>query len=181
MALALGSLGLAWLNLWATPFVWWVTAVSGMALLLAAGGTGLRRFPRWRFLTAPFGHIALAVTVPVLLVGLAWTLLAGSESLAFYLSLAASWWLGGLTLLLMAGRMRMQTLVWATAVTFPIALWLTMRPLFLFLRLMRAGLAWVGCCWPLSTLAWLRSAVGWMMSSGRWRAERPLSWGRCWW
>lgn len=146
VALALGSLGLAWLNLWAAPFVWWVTAVSGMALLLAAGGTGLRRFPRWRFLTAPFGHIALAVTVPVLLVGLAWTLLAGSESLAFYLSLAASWWLGGLTLLLMAGRMRMQTLVWATAVTFPIALWLTMRPLF-FVSEIDAG--WFGLGWLL--------------------------------
>ena len=67
---------------------------------------------------------------PRMLVGVGWSLLVGGDSLAFYLSLAASWWLGGLTMLVMVPRLRMQTLVWATAVTFPIAIWLTMKPLF---------------------------------------------------
>ncbi|MFO7683507.1 MAG: hypothetical protein R6X34_26030, partial [Chloroflexota bacterium] len=146
VALALGSLTLAGLNLLGVPVEWWLTAVTTVTFGLAAAGEGLPRRTRWQFLAAPFGHIALAVAVPAMLVGAAWSVLVGGSSFAFYLSLAASWWLGGLTLLVMTRRLRLQTLVWATALTFPIALWLTMRPLF---AVWQVAVAWFGLGWLL--------------------------------
>ncbi|MCP4361072.1 MAG: hypothetical protein GY796_23945 [Chloroflexi bacterium] len=146
VALAIGSLVLSLLNLLGVPVAWWLTAVTGIALSLAAANEGLRPFRRWRFLAVPFGHMALATAVPVMLVGIAYSLLVGGSAFAFYLSLAASWWLGGLALLLMTRRYRLQTLVWATAVTFPIALWLTMRLLFFVWQI---DVAWYGLGWLL--------------------------------
>ncbi|MBE2221882.1 MAG: hypothetical protein IAF02_10095 [Anaerolineae bacterium] len=146
VALAVGSVTLASLNLWHVPVEWWLTAVTGITFCLASVGFGLQHTRRWQFLKAPFGHIALAGSVPTMLVGLSWAVLVGGDSLAFYLSLAASWWLGGLTMLVMIPRLKMQTLVWATAVTFPVALWLTMRPLFFNWQV---DMAWFGLGWLL--------------------------------
>lgn len=160
VALALGSLLLSLLNLGGVGVDWWVTAVTSFALGLAIISEMTRRrldqSPRldqskspqrhWHFLAVPFGQIALIVTVPVMLVGMLYSLLVGDGAFAFYLSLAASWWLGGLTLLLMTRRYHMQTLVWATAVSFPIALWLTMRLLF---SLWQVDVAWYGLGWLL--------------------------------
>jgi len=146
VALALGSVTLASLNLWGVAFEWWVTAVTGITFCLATSGYVLKQIKRWQFLRVPFGHVALVVAVPTLLVGILWSLLVGGDSLAFYLSLAASWWLGGLTMLVMVPRLRMRTLVWATAVTFPIALWLTMRPLFFSWQV---DMGWAGLGWLL--------------------------------
>ena len=152
VALALGSCLLAGLNLLNVPVEWWLTAVTGLALFLAVASEGLRRTQRrWHFLAVPFGQMALLLTVPVMLVGVVYSLLVGGSRLAFFLSLATSWWLGGLTMLVMLRRYRLQTLVWATAVTFPIALWLTMRVLFFDWQI---DAAWYALGWLLLTPAY---------------------------
>ncbi len=147
VALAGGSLILAGLNLRHVPPVWWQTAVILVALSLALLGEGRRYLPqRLRFLAVPFGQMALLLTVPTLIIGLVWGLWAGGPTIAYYAALAASWWGGGFTLLIMTRRYRLQTLVWATALTFPIAMWLAQRVLFVV--------------WPIDA-AWY--ALGWLL------------------
>jgi hypothetical protein len=147
VALAGGSLVLAGLNWWGAPMVWWQTAVIAVAFSLAILTEGRRFLPqRLRFLAVPFGQMALLLTVPTLIVGLAWGLWVGGQSLAFYTALAASWWGGGLTLLIMTRRYRLQTLVWATALCFPVAAWLAQRVLMVV--------------WPVD-VAWY--ALGWLL------------------
>ena len=132
VALAMGSLLLSILNILGVPVAWGLTAVTSLTLGFAILSEGIRRQQReaWQFIGVAFGHIALVASAPIMIVGLGWATLVGGESLSFYLSLALSWWFGGLTLLIMNNHYRMQTLTWGVAITFPIAIWLTMNPLF---------------------------------------------------
>ncbi|MCB8982310.1 MAG: hypothetical protein H6659_00635 [Ardenticatenaceae bacterium] len=147
VALAGLSLVSAGLNWWGVPAVWQQTAVILVAFSLAVLNEGLRLRPsRLRFLAIPFGQMALLLTAPTLILGLVWGLWAGGPSLAYYAALAASWWGGGLTLLIMTRRYRLQTMVWATALTFPVAIWMAQRVLFVI--------------WPVD-VAWY--ALGWLL------------------
>lgn len=132
VALALGSLLLSILNIVGVPVEWGLTAVTAFTLGLASSHEAIRRWQNdtWHFMGIAFGHIALVISAPMMIVGLGWATLVGGSSLSFYLSLAISWWCGGFTLLLMNNRYRLQTLTWAVALSFPIAIWLTMNPLF---------------------------------------------------
>ena len=157
VALALGSCLLAGLNLWNVSPSWWLTAVTGLALFLASANEALRRtVGRWRFLAVPFGHMALLFSVPVMLVGIVYYLVGSVGEFAYFMSLAACWWLGGLTMLVMLRRYRLQTLLWATAVTFPIALWLTMRLLFFIWEI---DAAWYALGWLLLAPAYFGAAA----------------------
>ena len=132
VALASGSLLLSILNMLGVPMEWGLTAVTSLTLGFAIISEGIRRQQQEarQFMGVAFGHIALVASAPIMMVGLGWELLVGGASLSFYLSLALAWWFGGLTLLIMNNRYRMQTLTWGAALSFPIAIWLTMNPLF---------------------------------------------------
>ncbi|MBK8935153.1 MAG: hypothetical protein IPM76_23130 [Chloroflexi bacterium] len=73
-----------------------------------------------------------------------------------YAALAASWWIGGLTLLIMTRRYRMQTLVWVTALCFPVAVWLAQRVL---MTLWPVDVAWYALGWLLLAPFYLGAAV----------------------
>ena len=157
VALAGVSLALAGLNLLGLPVVWWQTAVVAAAFVLALLTEGGRWISeRLRFLLAPFGQMALILTAPVLVVGLVWGVWAGSANIAYYAALAASWWIGGLTLLIMTRRYRMQTLVWVTALCFPVAVWLAQRVL---MTLWPVDVAWYALGWLLLAPFYLGAAV----------------------
>jgi hypothetical protein len=132
VAIAAGSLAIATLNLLDVHPYWWPAGVTAVALALALASEGLPRGPAaTRFLAAPFGRMALATAPPVLALGMGWTLFGAGRNPVFVAATALSWWLGALTLLLMAPRYRLKSLDLATALCFPVAVWLTQRWLFL--------------------------------------------------
>lgn len=128
VGVALGSLVTAVLNLLHVPTHWWQTGLALVAFALAIASEGLRgRRSKWAILAQPWGHVALAATAPLLIVGLGWGYIAGAGNSGFYLALAINWWLGGFTLSLMAWRYRMRTIALTTALAFPVATWLSQQ------------------------------------------------------
>lgn len=154
VAIAAGSLVVASLNLLEVHPYWWQSGITAVALALALSGVVLRRGPAVaRLFAEPFGRIALAAALPVLAIGLGWTLFGAVHRSVFYQATALSWWLGALTLLLMAPRYRLQSLDLAVAAAFPVAVWLTQRWLFLPAAV---PWAWHGAGWALLVpLYWL--------------------------
>jgi hypothetical protein len=165
VAIAGGSLTVATLNLLDVHPYWWQSGLTAVALALAIASGGLGRGSAMlRLFEAPFGRVAVAATVPALALGMGWTLLGGIHNPVFYAATALSWWFGGLTLLLMAPRYRLQSLDLATALSFPVAVWLTQRWLFLPAAV---PWAWHGVGWA------LLAPVYWLLAY--WVAQRPSS------
>jgi hypothetical protein len=168
IGLAASSLLVSLLNLAGVNQAWWQVGVMSTAVTLALSGEWLHYKPgRWHFLARPFGQIALALTVPTLLVGLGWSYFrdvsAVLHTVAFHIALALDWWLGGLVFVLLLQRARLRTLAWATAFVFPVAVWLTARVLFIPKEIPSA---WAAVGWALLLPVYLLLAWRWQRQEG---------------
>lgn len=175
IGLAAGSLLVATLNMVGVGRAWWQVGVMATAVALALLGEWLYPRPgRWHFLARPFGQMALALTVPVLLVGLGWSYFRGGST-AFHAAVALDWWLGGVVFIVMLRRTRLRTLAWATAFVFPVAVWLTARALFL-----PRGIApaWAAVGWALLLPVYLVLAWRWQRQEGTAADGRMAVYGR---
>ncbi len=169
IGLAAGSLLVAALNIVGIGRAWWQVGVIVTAVTLALSGEWLHPRPgRWHFLARPFGQMALALTVPALLVGWGWSYFR-SVSIAFHTALALDWWLGGVVFVLLLRRTRLRTLAWATAFVFPVAVWLTARVLFIPREIPSA---WTAVGWALLPPVYLLLARRWL------RQEQMAVYGR---
>lgn len=169
IGLAANSLLVAALNIVGVGWAWWQMGVMVTAVTLAVTGEWLHHKPgRWHFLARPFGQMALALTVPTLLVGWGWSYFR-SVSVAFHTALAVDWWLGGLVFVVLLQRARLRTLAWATAFVFPVAVWLTARVLFIPRGIVPA---WVAVGWALLLPVYLLLARRWQ------RQEEVAVYGR---
>jgi cbb3-type cytochrome oxidase subunit 3 len=133
IGVAAGSLAAAALNLVGVHVYWQQTGLALVAALLALSSEGLRwlrPLSLWRVLIEPFGRLALAAVIPIMVVGLGWGLIDQIQHPIFLLALALNWWLGGLVLLPLARRYRLRSVGLAAALVFPMAVWLTQRWLF---------------------------------------------------
>jgi hypothetical protein len=159
VGVAAGSLLAAAMKVGGVDERWWQSALAGLALLLVLAGEGLRRNRgRWRVLAVPLGRDALAATVAILPVALAWGLIRQADDRTFATALALDWWLGSLVFLVAAARYRMRLLGLAVAGCFPIAVWLTQRVLF---DLWAVRPAWHAL--GLGLLVPLYLGVGWLL------------------
>ncbi|MBX3058480.1 MAG: hypothetical protein KF770_18610 [Anaerolineae bacterium] len=163
IGLAAGSLLVATLNMVGVGRAWWQVGVMGTAVALALVGEWLHpRAGKWQFLARPFGQMALALTVPTLLVGVGWSYFRGGSS-AFHMAVAFNWWLSGVVFIIMLRRTRLRTLAWATAFVFPVAVWLTARALFLPREI---APAWAAVGWALLLPVYLLLARRWQQQDG---------------
>ncbi|MFO7539888.1 MAG: DUF2157 domain-containing protein, partial [Chloroflexota bacterium] len=166
VGIAAGSLAAATLNLIGIHVYWQQTGLALVAALLAVASEGLRRLRPlhpWRILAEPFGRLAVAAVVPIMVVGLSWGQIGQIWHPVFLLALALNWWLGGLVLLLLARRYRLRSVGLAAALVFPVAVWLTQRWLF---QPQAVAPAWHAFGWALLVPIYL--LVGWYL------AYRPL-------
>ncbi|MGD8397215.1 MAG: hypothetical protein PVG11_00010 [Anaerolineae bacterium] len=180
VAVALGSLFCAALEVAGAGRPWWLAAVVGLSFAL----TWLAyRFRKVEILAGPFRFSALVATSAALPLGLAWWLVAGVEDVAFDASLAVTWSLGTCLYGYSAWRERSGLLGTVAATSLPVALALLFRLAFEPLgieppwyapgwALLSTLYLWVGHRWlsagpaggPDVRHAWGRTATGWSVA-----------------
>ncbi len=159
IGLAAGSLVVASLNLVGVNQAWWSVGVAATAVALVLAGEWLQNRPgRWHIVSRPFGQIALAAVVPVMALGIGWGFLGPGRGRSFHMALAVDWWLGAWVLTWMVRRVRLQSLAWAAALSFPVAAWLTQRMLFMPMNIVPA---WYALGWALLIPMYLILAWRW--------------------
>lgn len=142
---------------------WWTAALSVLALLLLLPARWLECGPEdspRQVLGRPFRHLALLTVTCVLLLTTGFRVanriasLVGSEEV-FRVVQALDWWLAGVVFAIAAARRPRRTLVSATSVTIPVALYLTLS---LWLEGAGVSMAWHAFGWALLTPFYLLAA-----------------------
>lgn len=174
---ALGSAVAATMNLAGCHPYWWQTGLALTALALAFLSSFTIHVSRFMFhhFTLPLGRLSLAAIAPLLFVALGYRYIAGITNSVLLLTVAINWWLGGLVLVVMGRQYRLQTVVWAAVLAFPVAVWLTGEWLG---RISAVSAAWDALGWAL--LAAVYVGVAWQLCQQEKTDDDRAVWQTVW-